>query len=449
VRPDRGSGQFDRSFLGASRFNRMIPTSIIRVWFLGLFSFVLIGAGLYCGHEWYRRAWSYDLEQRRSYFDPHLGFNHPTLFLALALALLGWALTGGLLVRASRGLFTRGNASPGARPPAPSPPVVASRLGRPDGSELYVEVHGPEGAPAIVLTHGWGNDRSEWDEFKQALGERFRLIAWDLPGLGRSSQPANRNYGLEKLAGDLHAVLDLAGDRPALLLGHSIGGMITLTFCRLFPEALGPRVGGLALAHTTYTNPVRTTTLAGLLTALERPLIVPLLRLTIGLAPLVWLMNQLSYLNGSAHLSTIRSGFAGQETWAQVDHFARLGAKAWPAVLARGMFGMLRYDAAATLGTVPVPTLVVAGDRDPVCRPEASERMHQAIGGSQLAVLSPAKHMGLVEHHGTFADRVSRFARACLEPNPTVAPGTARAERGPGPGAETGGTLPDRGTASL
>ena len=39
----------------------MIPTSIIRVWFLGLFSWVLLGAGIYFGHKWHQRAWSYDL----------------------------------------------------------------------------------------------------------------------------------------------------------------------------------------------------------------------------------------------------------------------------------------------------------------------------------------------------------------------------------------------------
>ena len=75
---------------------------------------------------------------------------------------------------------------------------------------------------------------------------------------------------MENLSRHLEAVLGLAGDRPAILLGHSIGGMITLTFCRLFPQALGDRVRGIALVHTTYTNPVRTTNMAGLLTALER-----------------------------------------------------------------------------------------------------------------------------------------------------------------------------------
>jgi pimeloyl-ACP methyl ester carboxylesterase len=87
------------------------------------------------------------------------------------------------------------------------------------------------------------------------------------------------------LASDLQAVLGLAGDQPAILLGHSIGGMITLTFCGLFPQELGTRVGGIALIQTTYTNPVRTTTFSGLLSALEHPLIIPLLHLTIWLAP--------------------------------------------------------------------------------------------------------------------------------------------------------------------
>jgi pimeloyl-ACP methyl ester carboxylesterase len=175
------------------------------------------------------------------------------------------------------------------------------------------------------------------------------------------------------------------------------------------------------LVQTTYTNPVRTTTLAGLLTALEQPVLVPLLRLTIGLAPLVWLMNQLSYLNGSAHLSTLRSGFAGTQSWGQVEHLTRLGVKAWPAVLARGMLGMLRYDATATLKTVSVPTLVIAGDRDPVCKPEASDRMRQDIVGSQRVVLTPAKHMGLIERQERFAEAVGQFAQACLRPEPPLA----------------------------
>jgi pimeloyl-ACP methyl ester carboxylesterase len=46
---------------------------------------------------------------------------------------------------------------------------------------------------------------------------------------------------------------------------------------------------------------------------------------------------------------------------------------------------MLRYDATAALKAINVPALVLAGDRDPVCTPEASERMQRDIPGEQMA----------------------------------------------------------------
>ena len=185
---------------------------------------------------------------------------------------------------------------------------------------------------------------------------------------------------MEKLSRDLEAVLRLAGERPAILLGHSIGGMIILTFCRLFPEALSTRVRAIALVQTTYTNPVRTTKMTGVFTALEGSVIVPLLYLTIWLSPLVWLSNWMSYLNGSALLSTKSSGFAGTETWEALNFVTRFQLQASPAVLARGMLGMLHYDATAALKAIKGPVLVLAGEtEDPVCTPEASERMRWDI----------------------------------------------------------------------
>jgi pimeloyl-ACP methyl ester carboxylesterase len=73
------------------------------------------------------------------------------------------------------------------------------------------------------------------------------------------------------------------------------------------------------------------------------------------------------YLNGSALLSTKSSGFAGTETWEELDFVARFRLQASPAVMARGMLGMLRYDATAILKEIHVPALVLAGDRDSVC----------------------------------------------------------------------------------
>jgi len=216
------------------------------------------------------------------------------------------------------------------------------------------------------------------------------------------------------MARDMAAVVAVAGERSVVLVGHSIGGMIILTFCRLFPELVGRQVCGLVLVHTTYTNPVRTTAKRGLYTALQKPVLEPLLHLTVWLSPLVWLMNCLSYFNGSAHVSTARQSFAGAESWGQLDFVARFLLRDSPAVLARGMLGMLRYDAAVTLGKIGAPVLVVSGDRDPLTAPDASERMRAALPAAHLVTLAPAKHQGLLERHGEFSDAVGRFCAACL-----------------------------------
>jgi pimeloyl-ACP methyl ester carboxylesterase len=391
----------------------MLPVLIISVWLAGLLSFGIIGGGIYLSYEWYRRAWAYNPQLDRYDFAPNLGLNVPTALLAAGILLLVWAVAGGVIIRWLGGLLSRSHAA--GDTPQYTRAGVVHRLPRPDGSELQVECYGPEDGQPIILTHGWGANSTEWYYLKRQLTDRFRLIVWDLPGLGLSTRPANNDYSLMNLAHDLDAVLGLAGDRPALLLGHSIGGMIILTFCQLFPAALGTRVAGLVLAHTTYTNPVRTTRLAGLTTALERPVIVPLLHLTIWLSPLVWLMNWLSYLNGTAHLSTKLGGFAGTETWDQVEFITGFLPHAPPAVLARGMFGMLGYDATATLPAINVPTLVVPGDRDSTCVPQASERIRQDVPVSQFVPLTPAKHMGLIEHNERFAEVVRAFAVGCFQ----------------------------------
>ena len=401
----------------------MLPTSILRVWLLALISLGILGGSAYLGHEWYRRSWSYDHVRHASFFDPQFGFNEATLLLAAAVFLIFVAIAGKLIVRAVLSVTsssTRRGSADATSPYASPEPIERQRARRPDGSELEVKVYGARDGIPMVLSHGWSMNSDEWNYLKRELSDRYRLIVWDEPGLGASTRPANRDYSLENLARDLEAVLALSGGQPAILLGHSIGGMITLTFCRLFPEALGSRVAGLVLAHTTYTNPVRTAKGAAFYSLIEKPVLVPLMYLTIALSPLVWLMNWLSYRNGSAHLSTKRSSFGGTESWEQIDFAAHFQAKASPAVVARGMLGMMRYDATATLKTVTVPTLVVAGDRDPLTKPEASARIRTDVPNARLVTLSPAKHLGLIEHHAQFAKELRQLAQHSATAAPDV-----------------------------
>ncbi|HEY9622492.1 MAG TPA: alpha/beta hydrolase, partial [Crinalium sp.] len=219
---------------------------------------------------------------------------------------------------------------------------------------------------------------------------------------------------LEKYARDLEAVLELAGNQPAVLLGHSMGGMILLTFSRLFPEHLRQRVAGLIIVDSTYTNPLKTTILSKLLLALQKPVLEPLLYLAIALSPLLWLTSWLSYLNGFTLLTTEISGFTGRETRGQLNFSTLIGLKASPGVLARGVLAMLRFHEAETLPRISVPTLVVVGKSDIATRPFANQRISQEIPQSELAVLSPGGHMGLMERNQPFAEIVRSFSATCL-----------------------------------
>ncbi len=379
---------------------------------------------------------------RAFHFEP--GWNRATAELAAALALLTWAIAG---VRIAAGVTTllsavgsvsgTGSGASSSRAEVRGPKWLSDRgpieaeeprpeaprslrtgqvhcLRRPDGTELRVETYGPDDAPPIVLTHGWGANSDEWYYQKRYLAGRFRLIVWDLAGLGWSSQPANRDFSLEKMAADLEAVLGLAGGRPAVLVGHSIGGMILLTYSRLFASELGRRVAGLGIVHSSYKDPIQTVPMAGFYRMIRVPVIIPLLRLTIAFWPLVMLMNWLSYANGSLLRSTRKQSFAGPGTREQAEFLAQLMAKARPDVLARGMFGMMAFDESATLPTIAIPTLVVIGDRDKTTAPEAGHHIADRVPGAHRVVLSPARHLGLFEYHGQFDQILAEFAASCI-----------------------------------
>jgi pimeloyl-ACP methyl ester carboxylesterase len=400
-----------------------MPTQILGGLLRGLFTLALIGVGAYFLIYWYNhrevvvvappvvvnpdRPGEEPREEPRSHVVTwEFGWNRETYFLLGGIALLTWALGGGWLV-------PRVLPRPKADDPETPRDGAVQRIRRDDGTELHVEFYGPAAGPTIVLTHGWGLDSDEWTYARKRLSARHRLIVWDLPGLGKSKGPDDKDWSLEKLARDLDAVVALAGAGPVVLLGHSIGGMIVLTYCRLFHASLAPRVRGVVIAHSTYTNPARTTSTPRLHTALQKPLLEPLCHLMIWLDPLVRLMTWLSYLNGSVHRSTDKSSFSGHESRGQLDFISRYMLVDSPAVLGRGMLGMFRYDATATLPTIPVPALIVAGDRDETCVPEASAFMSRTIPNATLVTLPDSRHCGLFEHHETFHAAVEAFVVRC------------------------------------
>ncbi|MGW0466979.1 alpha/beta fold hydrolase [Streptomyces sp. NPDC003027] len=96
-----------------------------------------------------------------------------------------------------------------------------------DGSRVHVEAHGPEGAPAVVLAHGWTCSTAFWAEQIRDLAADHRVIAYDQRGHGRTPPVGRSGYSTRALADDLEAVLaaTLEPGEKAVLAGHSMGGM--------------------------------------------------------------------------------------------------------------------------------------------------------------------------------------------------------------------------------
>ncbi|MCT4356234.1 alpha/beta hydrolase [Streptomyces sp. Je 1-79] len=97
-----------------------------------------------------------------------------------------------------------------------------------DGARVHAEVYGPEGAPAVVLAHGWTCSIAFWAEQIRDLARDHRVIAYDQRGHGRTPVPAGPSgYSTRALADDLEAVLaaTLGPGERAVLAGHSMGGM--------------------------------------------------------------------------------------------------------------------------------------------------------------------------------------------------------------------------------
>ena len=101
------------------------------------------------------------------------------------------------------------------------------------------------GETAVFMLHGVGGGKEAWPTTVAALADAGdRAIAWDMPGYGASAMI--EPYTNEGLARAFEALLDDAGARTNIVLGHSMGGMVAQEAMALF----GAKIDGLILSGT-------------------------------------------------------------------------------------------------------------------------------------------------------------------------------------------------------
>ena len=98
------------------------------------------------------------------------------------------------------------------------------------GKKISYRVIG-EGNP-VMLVHGFGEDGTVWNNQVDFLKDKFRIIIPDLPGSGKSE--LIENSSLEDMAEVLHQIIHEEDIDHCVMIGHSMGGYITLAFAEMY-----------------------------------------------------------------------------------------------------------------------------------------------------------------------------------------------------------------------
>jgi pimeloyl-ACP methyl ester carboxylesterase len=245
--------------------------------------------------------------------------------------------------------------------------------------------------PPLVLLHGFLCDSRCWRTQLEGLSDQFRILAWDAPGAGASSDPPDP-FTITDWAQCLAQFLDAVGIEGAHVLGLSWGGVLAQEFYRLYPA----RVQGLILCST-YAGWKGSLSEAACDKRLER------CYLESSLPPEEFVSRWVLEFFTEGASPALR-----KEMSEVVSDFHPLGF----CLMAKSLADT---DTTDLLPKIGVPTLVVWGDDDRRCPMNIAEQLRDAIPDAKLAVIANAGHLSNMEQPEEFNTQVRRFYQTNLK----------------------------------
>jgi pimeloyl-ACP methyl ester carboxylesterase len=269
----------------------------------------------------------------------------------------------------------------------------------------FLDLHGDRVAyqdvgsgDVVLLLHGMAGSSETWRAVIPQLSKRYRVVAPDLLGHGRSAKPRG-DYSLGAFAVWLRDLLDELGVSRATVVGQSLGGGVAMQFVYQHPDycerlvlissgGLGPDVGLV----------LRLLSAPG--TELVMPLIAPRVVLTAGNKLRTWL--------SSAGIQSPR----GAEMWSAYSSFSDPQTRQ---AFLRTLRSVVDYrgQAVSALNRLHVgseiPTMAVWGDRDNIIPVEHAHAAHAARPNSRLEVLHGVGHFPQVECPNKVVELIEDF----------------------------------------
>lgn len=245
-----------------------------------------------------------------------------------------------------------------------------------------------QGTP-VVLIHGLAGDYSAWLAQIEALQKDYRVIAFDNRGAGRSTQ-IDEPVSTADLADDTLALMDYLGVERAHVVGRSMGGAVAQHMAIKAPL----RVLSLTLcASFARLDPLGRRVLSNMREALE------------------WRMSWADHARHSVQ-NFVSAGFFNDypERVAKIEQLIG-GETRLPACYSRQNEACQTHDTLADLPRIMQPTLIMAGDSDPICSLTATGMLSDGLPNARTEVFEKASHFFLMEQPEKFMGLLAGWLR--------------------------------------
>ncbi|HWN99297.1 MAG TPA: alpha/beta hydrolase [Blastocatellia bacterium] len=242
-----------------------------------------------------------------------------------------------------------------------------------------------DGLPVIFI-HAFPLNQTMWDDQVAGLRGTCRTITFDLRGFGRSGF-ANTPQSIEQMASDLRGLMQALGIDRALLVGLSMGGYISLSFYRNYPDC----VRALVLADTRASADTQE--------ARDRRIKAAEKAEREGSGAIA--DDMVPMLLGRSTLS------ARPDLISRTREMIEANSPAGIAAAQRAMAA--RRDSTDLLAAMNLPVLIIVGSEDSLTPVAEAETMHRAIRASRLQVIEGAGHLSNLERPREFDAALREF----------------------------------------
>ncbi len=252
---------------------------------------------------------------------------------------------------------------------------------------LAYEAFGLPSSPPVVFLHGFPLNHHIWHQ-QSSLDDTYRLIFPDLPGFGASAleRPPSR-VTIDWMAEQVRDLLDALGITETVMIGHSMGGYVTLAFAEKYPERLAAI--GMVCSHARAdTEEVRERRMRQIEQVRKE-----------GVKPLADAMREVLFAPDVVeHMPEL------------VDWVYSLMLEASPRAVIGALYAMARRpDRLSVLAGWEKPLLCIAGMEDRIVPRERQIEMAEAARNSTLIFVPEAGHMAMLEQPEAVNDALRDF----------------------------------------